>query len=296
MSDAFLHCQEQVRAHDPERFAAALFADPAHRPALMALYAFHLELVRVREVVRDPMPGEIRLQWWRDLLQGIGHGDVHGHPVADALLQTVEHYRLPRAPLVAMTEARVFDLYDDPMPDLGTFEGYAGETHGALFQIAALVLADGADPGTGTLAGHAGVAEAIVAVIRALPHHLARAQVYLPGDVLERHGTTPSGILSNRDDPGLKAVVGELAAHATHHLERASEAGATVPARVAPAFLTLSLVPPALAKIRAAGYEPWSSDPTPPRMATLWRLWRAARRMRAAGKSGSVPISTVTRI
>lgn len=295
MNDAFLHCQDQVRAHDPERFAAALYADPAHRPALMALYAFHLELVRVREVVRDPMPGEIRLQWWRDLLQGTGHGDVHGHPVADALLQTIERYRLPRAPLVAMTEARVFDLYDDPMPDFGTFEGYAGETHGALFQISALVLADGSDPGTGTLAGHAGVAEAIVAVIRALPHHLARGQVYLPGDVLERHGTSASRLLSDHTDAGLKAAVGELAEHARHHLERASEAGATVPAQAAPAFLTLSLVAPALASLRASGNDPFVGDPTPSKLATLWRLWRASRRMRSAAEGGTAPISAITR-
>ncbi len=60
----------------------------------------------------------------------------------------------------------------------------------------ARVLCDGRDPGTGTLAGHAGVAETIAAVLRALPHHPRRGQVFLPADRLERHGTNAERILA----------------------------------------------------------------------------------------------------
>ncbi|MGX1305580.1 phytoene synthase [Amorphus suaedae] len=291
MNDSFSECQAILRQGDPDRFAAALYADEAHRPGLMALYAFHLELARVRELIRDPLPGEIRLQWWRDLLEGSGHGDVRGHPVADALLQTIDRYRLPRAPLVAMTEARIFDLYDDPMPDQDTFEGYAGETHGALFQLAALVLSDGRDPATGTLAGHAGVAETIAAVLRALPHHLRRGQVFLPADLLERHGTSAERMIANPGDPATRAAVREFAEHGLHHLGRCRLYGDTVPAATSPAFLTLALVPPVLEGTAAAGYEPSASDLSGSRLRSLWRLWRAARRMRAASDRGMVPVS-----
>lgn len=291
MNDSFSECQAIVRQGDPDRFAAALYADAAHRPGVMALYAFHLELARVRELIHDPLPGEIRLQWWRDLLEGAGHGDVRGHPVADALLQTVERYRLPRASLIAMTEARIFDLYDDPMPDQDTFEGYAGETHGALFQLAALVLCDGRDPGTGTLAGHAGVAETIAAVLRALPHHLRRGQVFLPADLLVRHGTTPERIVASPGDAGAVAAVRELAEHGRHHLARCRLYGDTVPGAAAPAFLTLALVPSVLDGVEAAGYDPYGTDLAAPRLRSLWRLWRASRRMRSAAGGGSVPVS-----
>jgi len=291
MRDPFADCQAMLRQNDPDRFAAALYMDEAHRPGVMALYAFHLELARVRELIRDPLPGEIRLQWWRDLLEGAGHGDVRGHPVADALLQTVDRYRLPRAPLVAMTEARIFDLYDDPMPDLSTFEGYAGETHGALFQLVALVLSDGRDPGTGTLAGHAGVAETIAAVLRALPHHLRRGQVFLPADILERHGTSAERIVADPGDPGALAAVRELAEHGRHHLQRCRLHGETVPAGAAPAFLTLALVPPVIEATAAPGYDPYASDLAASRLRSLWRLWRASRRMRSAAGGGTVPVS-----
>ena len=291
MHDSFSQCQAILRHRDPDRFAASLYADAEHRPGLTALYAFHLELARVRETVHDPMPGEIRLQWWRDLLDGPGHGDVRGHPVADALLQTIERYRLPRQPLVAMTEARIFDLYDDPMPDLNTFEGYAGETHGALFQLAALVLNDGRDPGTGTLAGHAGVAETIASVIRALPHHLRRGQVFVPSDVLGRHGTSAERMIAEPNDPGATAAVQELAEHGRHHLARCREAGSSVPATVAPAFLPLALVGPVLDATSRRDYAPWTSEVEAGRLSALWRLWRAHRRMRRAAAGDTVAVS-----
>ena len=42
---------------------------------MFALYAFNLEIARVREVAREPLAGEIRLQWWSDVLGGEGRGE-----------------------------------------------------------------------------------------------------------------------------------------------------------------------------------------------------------------------------
>ena len=74
MQDAFAHCEGLVRAADKDRFLTTLFAPAEHRNALIALYAFNLDIARVREVVREPVAGEIRLQWWSDVLGGAGRG------------------------------------------------------------------------------------------------------------------------------------------------------------------------------------------------------------------------------
>src|SRR6266436_7838336 len=79
MQDAFAHCEGLLRAADKDRFLATLFAPAEHRDALFALYAFNLEIARAREVVREPVAGEIRLQWWSDVLGGAGRGEVEGH-------------------------------------------------------------------------------------------------------------------------------------------------------------------------------------------------------------------------
>ena len=62
MNGAPAYCQNQVRQHDRDRYLTALFAPPARRPGLFALYAFNLEVAKVREAVSEPMLGHIRLQ------------------------------------------------------------------------------------------------------------------------------------------------------------------------------------------------------------------------------------------
>ena len=70
MQDAFAYCAELVRTADRDRFLSSLFAPAEHRAALHALYAFNVEVARVREVAREPLPGEIRLQWWSEVVNG----------------------------------------------------------------------------------------------------------------------------------------------------------------------------------------------------------------------------------
>ena len=69
------HCAdgyELVRKQDPDRYLACLFAPEASGPHLLALYSFSLEMARVRELVSEPLTGEIRMQWWRELLTARG--------------------------------------------------------------------------------------------------------------------------------------------------------------------------------------------------------------------------------
>jgi hypothetical protein len=113
-----------LRAGDRERYLTVLFAPEDKRPALAALYAFDLETARVRDMVSEPMPGEIRLQWWREIVSGERDGEARQNPVARELVSAIDAYALPRMALANLLDARVFDLYDDPIPDRTTLEGY----------------------------------------------------------------------------------------------------------------------------------------------------------------------------
>ena len=57
-----------VRRHDRDRFLTALFAPAERREDLLALYAFNYEIAKTREVVSEPVLGQIRLQWWRETI------------------------------------------------------------------------------------------------------------------------------------------------------------------------------------------------------------------------------------
>ncbi len=98
MQTHFEHCAALVREADRDRYLATLFAPAEHRDALYALYAFNVEIARVRELAREPMPGEIRLQWWREALSGEREGEAAAHPVAAALRETLARYGLATRP------------------------------------------------------------------------------------------------------------------------------------------------------------------------------------------------------
>lgn len=277
MPDAFDHCAELVRAGDKDRFLATLFAPQKYRRPLYALYAFNLEVARTRELAREPMPGEIRLQWWRDVLGGLGHGDVAANPVAAALRETIVRYRLPPAAIVDLIDARAFDLYDDPMASLADFDLYAARTSSALIEMAARILGDGRDPGVADLAGHAGSAFAIAGLLRALPIHAGRGQLYLPADVLQRYGAAPSDIFAGKATSELRAALAELRLRARQHLTAARERIAAAAPAIMPALLPVALVRSALDRMERRRYQPFQPDEIA-QWRRQWMLWRAARR------------------
>ncbi|KMO19385.1 phytoene/squalene synthase family protein [Methylobacterium platani] len=277
---AYAHCETLVRAGDPDRWYASLYAPADKRPHLHALAAFSLEVSRVREAVSSPMPGELRLQWWRDALQGEARGDVRAHPVAAALDDTLVKARLPRQPLVDLIDARVFDLYDDPMPGTGDLEGYCGETASCLIRLGSLILADGSEPGGAAAAGHAGVAYAVTGLLRALPWHARSGQVYLPADVLKAHGVTREDIVAGRGGPGLLGACADMRALVRRHLAAYAAERAGIASVAAPAFLPVALVEAYLAQMERPGYDPLASVIDVPNWRRIWRLWRAARSVR----------------
>jgi len=270
----FAHCEALVREADPDRYWASLLAPEEKRPYLHALHAFNFEIARVRESVREPMLGEIRLQWWRDALQGEARGDVRANPVAAALDDTIVKFRLPRQALVDLIDARMFDLYDDPMPSLNDLEGYSGETSSSLIQFSSIILADGKDPGTADAAGHAGVAYAITGLLRAFPLHARQGQLYMPADILARHGVVRDDIVTGRGGPGLKGALADMRAIARRHLDQTRKLRATVPPAAEPAFRPLALVEPYLKVMEKGDYDPLHTLVDLPRWRKIWALWR----------------------
>jgi phytoene synthase len=278
LPEAYAHCAALVREADHDRYIASLYAPEALRPGLFALYAFSHEIARVRELVSEPLPGEVRLQWWRDLLEGDAQGDAQAHPVAAALLDAILRYRLPIAPLTGLIEARVFDLYDDPMPSLSDLEGYAGETSSALIRLASIILAEGHDPGGAAACGHAGVAYALTGLMRAFPWHAAAGQVYLPADILSRNGVIRDDIVRGRGGPGVLYTLKELRGIARKHLRKLSDLSESIPAAITPAFLPVALVEPYLKRMERGGYDPFRTIITLPAWQRQWIIWRAARK------------------
>ncbi len=273
--DSAAFCVDLVRSHDFARYASTLFLPATQRRALLAIYAFNVEISRVRDQVSQPLPGEIRMQWWTDMLEGTRHGEVEGNPVAVELLQAIGDFRLPVAPLSRLIEEHQFDLYNDPMPSMAALEGYVTDTSSALFWLGARIAAPPSEAAD-HLARHAGLAQGMAHVIAALPLDAARRQLFLPLQLLQQHGSGTEDIYSGKPTPRARAAINQLAGEARKHLDTAFELLTHLPRQVRPIFLPLALVRRDLARMARADFDPFVLQPTS-RLRTLWTLWRASR-------------------
>lgn len=176
----YAYCETLIREGDKDRFLADLFAPAKARPHLHALQAFNLEIASVRHRVTEPMAGEIRLQWWRDVIAGEGRGEG---PVAAALLDTVRRFELSGAALARIIDAQAFDFADEAMAELAALENYAANAAGTLFQLAAHVLAGGEFASYEAAARPAGVAYDLATMRRtAVSTHAWKGQARLHFD------------------------------------------------------------------------------------------------------------------
>lgn len=273
---AYAACSAHVRALDPDRYLACLFAPKASRGPLFSLYAFNAEIARIREIVSEPMPGEIRHQWWREALSCCGAEAAAQNPIAAALVDTLNRYRLPPEPLLTLIEARGFDLYDDPMPTWLDLEGYCGETSSALTRLATLILAGGEDTGSADLCGYGGAAYAMTGLLRAFPIHARRRQCYIPHETLIACGVSLDDVFEGKDSDNLRAALAVMRERAQHHLDTLRNRIGELDPRIRPAFYPVCLVQGYLDQMTQADYRPFATliDVSP--LAKIWRLGRSA--------------------
>jgi 15-cis-phytoene synthase len=176
-----------VRRNDPDRFLTALFAPPERRETLFVLYAFNHELARARAVVSEPMLALIRLQWWREVVEGARRR----HEVAGPLGAALDAGALDAADLAAMIDAREMEA-EPVIPTLDAWRAYLDGSAGAL-AVAAGRLLGAQDPEA--LRGP-GAAYGAAAVLRGVPVLARRQRCLLPADVLARHGLSVEAAIS----------------------------------------------------------------------------------------------------
>jgi 15-cis-phytoene synthase len=264
-----------VRAWDRPRYIATLFAPPDARPALVALYAFAAEVSRVPGQVSEPGLGEIRLQWWREAVEGIAVGATGETPVVRELARVMAAHALPAAPLIDFVEAHRDELYSDPPASRTDLEAWLGQTQSALFQLAALVLGSSGKE-TAEAAGHAGIAYG-------LPRHLAqlaaartRGRTLVPADYLWEHGVRAEAVGHPSADSGLAAAAMAVADLAEHHFHEAVRHIPQIAREQRSAFLPLAAARQLLARIRRAGGTLSTRPVELPRLAVVSRITLAA--------------------
>lgn len=240
-----------VRRHDRNRYQTALFAPAARREALFALYAFNYEIARVREIVTQPMLGQIRLQWWREnIAAAFEGGAVRHHPVIEPLAATIHEFGLTRDHFDRLIDARETDLADEPPASLSELESYAEGSSSRLIYLALEVL-EARGPAATEAGLHIGIAYSVTGLLRAMP---LRARHIIPADIPAQTG------------------VAELTVAASRHLEAARACRDQIPRSALPALLPAVIARRSLTRLKRARYDAFDPALAIPDPLQSWRL------------------------
>jgi len=132
-------CAALVKKADPDRFLSVMAAPPAARAPLFAIYAFNVEVSRAPWMTQEAMIAEMRLQWWRDVLDEIAEGKAaRAHEVAEPLARVLDAQGAEI--LDRLVVARRWDIYRDPFEDEAHLHAYLQDTSGGLMWVAARAL------------------------------------------------------------------------------------------------------------------------------------------------------------
>lgn len=268
-----------VKRYDRDRFLTALFAPNGMREPLMVLYAFNVEIARIRETVTEPMIGQMRLQWWRDTLTDIsqGKGAPKGHPVAENLAALMDSRSLNLEHFLSLLDARELDMMDEPPNSMKDLIAYCRGSSVGLALLALDVLGVN-DEDSRRAAESVATAWALTGIARAVRHYALAGRVMLPGDGLERQGLAVQS-LQNPDTAGpATALIKDVCDQAQVFLEEARSVQRRINFKALPVLLLATLADCYLIEMKTAEYQIY--DPRlmrqRPAVARLW--WNAWRK------------------
>lgn len=243
-----------VRKDDYDRFLVTLFAPPEKREALLALIAFNLEIARIRDVVREPMLGHIRLQWWREAFAEATAGKPRRHDVLEGLAGAGIHESL----IEQMLESREIEYSSEPPATMDDFRAYASGTSGALSEAMAVVLGGGETLRAAARA--VGTAFGIIGVLRATAFQARHGRVLLPVDVLQEAGASIAAVKELRPASELAQAAQRIASAASTELAKAR--GHEIPADKAlrAPLLLAPLAEAYLRQLKSAQFDLFRAD------------------------------------
>ena len=233
-----------------------LFAPNAVREDLFSIYAFNHEVAKIREAVSEPMLGEIRLQWWREAIDGIEAGTPRNHEVVKPLNEAFHSHALTKDMFYKVIDARTADIYDENPATIADFEKYLGDTSGNLMRIAAWILGE-RDEQVLSVTYDLGLVWGLIGTLRTIRYHISLNKLSLPQDLLDEYGIKRNDLFSMEESDGLRAMIGALCENAETYLKQISSEKRNLTKEVRSIFLLTALSKSYLNMFKKAGYNPF---------------------------------------
>ena len=269
-------CRQMVREQAPDLYLSSLLLPDEVASDVQVLHAFHVEAVNITLATREPLAGEIRLQWWVEALTGLRNEEADGHPLARLLRDVIARHDLPLQPFEKKLNAHVFDLYREPMEDRTMFEAWCGEARSTQFQMSGWIAGQAPGSYLSDASGHAGVALGVVSVLQNLGRSRLANQSFIPLDLLRAAGLEPETFCSSWDDRHEMAIQAFIDL-GREHLAKAEAALKEMQGPSKRVFLPLALAPVYFQELESATSRLHERPVSISQFRKQWRLWRASR-------------------
>lgn len=218
------------------------------------------------------------LEWWRGELDAMYSGRVT-HPVFVALRATVERHGIPKEPFANLVEAFVQDQTVTRYRSWEDLFGYCRNSANPVGRLV-LYLCGYSDRERQRLSDATCTALQLANFWQDVTVDLLKDRVYIPLDVIERHGYSTEELFARRDNPAFRAVMREIVARARELFVAGLPLSAMVNRRLA---LDIDLFSRGgmriLKKIEEQDYDVLRARPALSKMERVWLLLRSLARV-----------------
>jgi squalene synthase HpnD len=288
MSDAALHgvadqlgddalretIRHRVEAAGTSFYWAMRLLPQDRRNGMYAVYAFCRE---VDDIADDDRPVEHKLaalSVWREEIDALYGGRPH-LVVARALCEPALRYGLRRHDFLAIIDGMEMDAREDiRAPGLAMLDLYCARVASAVGHLSVHVFGDASHPAH-LVAESLGRALQLTNILRDLDEDAARRRLYLPREILDRHGIAGSDPAAILRHPALPAVCREVAALAEGHFREAERAMTRCSRRaMRPAAVMAAIYRATLSALLRSG---WREPATRVSLSKTRKLWLVLR-------------------
>lgn len=228
---------------------------PDRRAAMYAIYAFCREVDDIADEPGDPAGKQVRLAAWRDEVENLYAGRPL-FPTAQALLEPVRAFDLPKAEFMAVIDGMEMDargaIWGPSYSDLFL---YCRRVAGAVGMLSIHAFGETRPPAQ-DLAVSLGNALQLTNILRDIHEDALTGRLYLPRELLDKHGVTATTASELLSDPAVARVCADLADLAREAFAVSEDLMRRLDRRkIRPAILMMAVYRQTLELLRQRGWD-----------------------------------------
>lgn len=275
------HYLAHVGGRGSRLYYSLLFATPAQRRAIAAVYAFLHEVGEIVDEIADPGVAQTKLAWWHEELSRLYRGEAR-HPITQALAPTLSGGRLEQRRFADVLNETAVAFARRRYTDFESVYAHCRRTGGNAAALAATIL--GASASAMPYAETLGAALRLTDFLNNVGQDIRHDRIYLPADDLRRFNVTDADLLARRHAPALEAL---MQFEVTRNLELYDRALAELPRterrNQLPGIILTNIAHARLDELKRDGYHVLERRVALTPLRKLWIAWRTRiREMRSS--------------